>query len=66
MRNTKREAETDTGRRRSRLLAGSLMWDSIPGPGSHPELKVNVQLLSYPGVPEGSSIKETFPSTSHS
>ncbi|CAD7685747.1 unnamed protein product [Nyctereutes procyonoides] len=44
-----RERDRDTGRRRSRLLTGSLMWDSIPG--SHPELKADAQLLSYPGVP---------------
>ena len=30
MRDTKRAR--DIGRRRSRLLAGSPMWDSIPGP----------------------------------
>ena len=48
MRETQREAETDKGR--SRLLAGSLMWDSIPGPGSHHEPKADTQLLSHPGV----------------
>ena len=39
----------DTGRGRSRLHAGSLMWDSIPG--SLPELKADAQPLSRPGVP---------------
>ena len=39
------ERGRDTGRERSRLHAGSLMWDSIPGlqdprsPGSHPRLQ---------------------------
>ena len=31
MRDTERERGRDTGRERSRLHAGSLMWDSIPG-----------------------------------
>ena len=31
MRDTERERSRDTGRGRSRLHAGSLMWDSIPG-----------------------------------
>ena len=38
MRNTQREREwgmRDTGRGRSKLHAGSLMWDSIPGPKDH-------------------------------
>ena len=42
MRDIERERERgrDTGRGRSRLHAGSLMWDSIPGtPGSRPEPK---------------------------
>ena len=30
-----RERGRDTGRGRSRLLAGSPMWDSIPGPRDH-------------------------------
>ena len=29
------ESGRDTGRGRSRLLAGNLMWDSIPGPQDH-------------------------------
>ena len=41
----------DTGRGRSRRLTGSLMWDLIPGPGSHPEPKAEAQLLSHPDVP---------------
>ena len=35
MRDTKREAKTDIGRRRSRLPTESLMQDSIPGPWDH-------------------------------
>ena len=45
------ERGRDIGRGRSRLLTGSLMWDSIPGPGSHPEPKADAQPLSHPGVP---------------
>ena len=41
MRNPERERERergrDTGRGRNRLHAGSLMWDSIPGPQEHPQ-----------------------------
>ena len=45
-----RDTGRDTGRGRSRLLAGSQMWNSIPGPRSLPELKADIQLLSHPGV----------------
>ena len=49
---TMRERGRDIGRgRRSRLHAGSLMWDSIPSPGSYPEPKADAQPLSYPGIP---------------
>ena len=52
------ESGRDTGRGRSRLHAGSPMWDSILGldpgtPGSHPELKAGTKPLSYPGIPQG-------------
>ena len=50
MRDTKRSR--DVGRGRSRLHAGSLIWDSIPDPGSRPEPKADTQLLSHPGVPD--------------
>ena len=46
------DTDTDTDRGRSILLAGSLMWDSIPEPGSHPEPKAEAQLLSHPGIPK--------------
>ena len=46
MRDTHREADIDRGK--SRLPAGSLMWDSIPGPGSCPEPKADAQQLSHP------------------
>lgn len=36
-RHTKRGGETHTGRERSRCPAGSLMWDTIPGPRSRSE-----------------------------
>ena len=35
MRDTHRERGRDTDRGRSRLPAGNLMWDSIPGPCDH-------------------------------
>ena len=34
-RERERERGRDTGRQRSRLPVGSLMWDSIPGPQDH-------------------------------
>ena len=45
MRDTERGREI--GRGRSRLPAGSTMWDSIPGP----EPKADAQPLSHPDVP---------------
>ena len=62
MRDTEKEAETDIGRGRSRVPAGSLMWDSIPGcwdprmPGSQPEPKADTQSLSHPGAPQINNI----------
>ena len=48
-----RERGRDTGRGRSRIPAGSPMWDLIPGPRDpHPELKADAQPLSHPGTPE--------------
>ena len=44
----------DTGRGRSRIPAGSPMWDLIPGPrtlGSCPELKAGAESLSHAGIP---------------
>ena len=35
------ERGRDTGRGRSRLPAGSPMWDSIPGPGISPGVKAD-------------------------
>ena len=40
------------GRRRSRLLTGSRMWDLIPGLGPHAEPKAGAQPLSHPGAPK--------------
>ena len=56
MRDTERERGRDTGRGRSRLHAGSPMWDSILGldpgtPGSCPGPKAGAKLLSHPGIP---------------
>ena len=39
MRDTEREKGRDTGRGRSRLLAGSPTWDLIPDPGITPLAK---------------------------
>ena len=51
MRDTQRhtERDRDTGRGRSRLHAGSLMGDLIPG--SRPGPKAGAKLPSYPGMP---------------
>ena len=49
MRDTERGR--DIGGGRSRLLAGSLLQDSIPRLGSHPEPKADDQPLSHLGVP---------------
>ena len=48
MRNTQRGR--DTGRGRSRVPAGNLMRDSIPGPRDHTP-KADAQPLSHPGAP---------------
>ena len=56
MRDTQRERGRDTGRERSRLLTESLMRDSIPGLGSHPEPKADAQLLSHPGIPKTNNL----------
>ena len=42
----------DIGRGRSRVLAGNLMWDLIPGPQNHDEPKADTQPLSHPDVPK--------------
>ena len=57
MRDTDQEKEAETGRGRSRLLAGSPMWDSIPTAGSDPEPKTDAQLVSHPGVPRTHVVK---------
>ena len=46
-----RDTERERGRERSRLLAGSPMWDSILGLGSHPEPKGDAEPLSHPRIP---------------
>ena len=53
------EKGRDTGRRRSRLHAGSPMWDSIPGPGTCPEPKADTQPLSHPGIPQTAPNRHT-------
>ena len=54
MKDTQRERERgrDTGRGRSRLHAGSPMWDSIPGLQDHaPWAEGGAKPLSHPGIP---------------
>ena len=51
MRDTQRERDGDIGRKRSRLYAGSPMWDSIGTPGSCPGPKAGTQPLNHPNVP---------------
>ena len=46
-----RERQRQRGRGRSRLLVGSLMWDSIPGPWDH-TLRADAQLLRHLGAPK--------------
>ena len=65
MRDTERGR--DTGRGRNRLLAGTLLWNSIPGawdhalsPGSCPEPKADAQPLSHPGIPRMSILLSFF------
>ena len=51
MRDTHTQKGRDTGRRRSRLHAGSPMWDSILEPQDHAELKADAKPLSHQGTP---------------
>ena len=50
MREIDRERDGDTGGGRSRLHAGSLMWDSILGFQDHAKPKADAQPLSHPGI----------------
>ena len=52
MREKERGRGQDTGRGRSRLQAGTPMWDSIPGPQDQAlGLKAALNQLSHPGCP---------------
>ena len=51
MRGRERERGRDTGRGRSRLPAGSPLWDSILGLQGHPGPKAGTKLLSHPEIP---------------
>ena len=53
-----REKERQRHRERSSLPERSLMWDSIPTPGSCPEPKADAQLLSHPGVLGSENLKQ--------
>ena len=48
---TQRERGRDTGRGRSRLHAGSLMWDSILGLQDHARTEGGAKPLSHLGLP---------------
>ena len=50
MRDTQREAKTQAEREAGSMQEADLGLDPRT-PGSHPELKTDVQLLSHPGVP---------------
>ena len=50
MRDTEREGGRDTGRGRSRLHAGSPMWDLILGLQDHGQAKSRRITLSHPGT----------------
>ena len=53
MRDTRERESRDTGRERSRLLAGSPMWDWIPGPRDHAlSQRQMLNLLSHPSIPD--------------
>ena len=52
-----RERGRDTGRGRSRLHAGSLTWNSIPGPRITPWAEGGAKLLSHPGCSDFSLLK---------
>ena len=50
-RHTERNRGRDTGRGRSRLHAGILMWNSIPGLQDHAWAAGGTKPLSHPGIP---------------
>ena len=52
--------DRERGRGRSRVPAGSLMWDSMPAPGSLLERKADTQMLSHPGVPMFTTLNGIF------
>ena len=51
------ERGRDIGSGRSRLCAGSLMWDSIPGPGIMPWAKGRRSTTEPPGAPDSFILK---------
>ena len=51
MRDTERERGGDIGRGRSRLPAGSQLWDSIPGTWDPRNQRQTLSHLGYPGAP---------------
>ena len=57
MRDTQREKDRDTGRGRSRLHAGSLMWDSIQVSRITPWVEGGTKPLSHQGCPIISILK---------
>ena len=55
-----RKRGRDTGRGRSRLHAGSPMWDSILGLRGHILSQRHTQLPNHPGIPVAFLIKKYF------
>ena len=51
MRDTEREKGAETGRGRTRLPTGSMIWDSIPNPRITPWAKDRCSTTEPPGVP---------------
>ena len=54
--------QRDTGRGKSRVHAGSLLWGLDPRtPRSHPGPKAGTKPLSHPGIPRGVTVNTYFP-----
>ena len=64
MRDTHRERGRDTGRGRSRLHAGSLTWDSIPGLQDQALAEGSAKPLSHSGCPriDSTNTSQMYPS----
>ena len=65
MRDTEGERGRDTGRGRSRLHAGSLMWDSNLDPRVTPWAKGSRSTLGPPGVPTSTFVNRVYLQNTH-